>query len=331
MPHLSRIRRLCVGVNRGAVLSQAIVVCTRDRPDDLRRCLASLLVARRPASPIVIVDQSRNDDTEAVARAAMEQHDGIDYVRSSSTGAAVARNEGAARVEEDLLLFTDDDCEVDADWAETWSAVFGEDARIGLAFGRVTAPQYDPNAGLIPTFDPGPVTRTFGPEVLRRRLADLGMGANMAMLRTVWQQSGGFDGQFGPGTDLPAAEEGDLVVRVVDLHFDVAHAPTPRVVHHGYREGSSAGKLLVGYCRAGGAMYGKHIRLGDRRAIRGALRELWVLSAGTARAVLAGRRPTGFNCLRSFVGGLTLATRKPIDRARRMYAPSAVSVRAAAS
>src|SRR5262245_37726310 len=214
--------------------SQAIVVCTRDRPEDLRRCLPSVLAARLPASTVMIVDQSRDDDTEQIVRAAMTEHDGIEYIRSTRTGAATARNEGAERVEADVLLFTDDDCEVDADWASAWGELFDSNPRIGLGFGTVAAPPYDTTAGLIPTIELGPTATVFGPEVLNKGPIALGMGANMAVRQSVWQRAGGFDEYFGPGTAFPAAEETDLAVRVLDLDFDIAHAPGPRVLRHGF-------------------------------------------------------------------------------------------------
>jgi GT2 family glycosyltransferase len=300
--------------------NQAIIVCTRDRPDDLRRCLPSVLRARVPGSPLVIVDQSRTDDTEQVVRELMAEHEGIEYVRSTRTGAATARNEGVERVTQELLLFTDDDCEVDPDWARAWTELFEAHPRLGLGFGRVTAPPYDFATGTIPAFDPGAESQVFGIEVMRRRLKDLGMGANMAMRRSAWQRAGGLDDLMGPGTDIPAAEEGDIAIRVLDLGYDVALAAEPNVLHHGFREGSAAGKLLLGYCLAGGAMFGKHIRLGDRRAIIWAGREAGAMVARTTAAVFTGTRPTGFNCLRFFVKGLVLSTRKPIDRTRHTYA-----------
>jgi GT2 family glycosyltransferase len=306
-------------MSHDAVPSQAIIVCTRDRPDDVRRCLPSVLQARLPGSPVVIVDQSRADDTEAVVRALMADHDGIDYFRSTRTGAATARNEGAVRVDEDLLLFTDDDCEVDPDWARAWTELFASHPRVGLGFGRVTAPPYDFASGTIPAFDPGPGTQVFGPEVLRQGPVRLGMGANMAMRRSAWQQTGGFDESFGPGTELPAAEETDLAIRVLDLGYDMSHSSEPDVVHHGFRAASTAARLFHGYWLAGGAMYGKHIRAGDRRAIMWSLRELWGLCDRTLRAVLTGVRPTGFNCVRFFVKGLAVAVRKPVDRTLRVY------------
>jgi GT2 family glycosyltransferase len=301
--------------------NQAIIVCTRERPEDLRRCLPSILLARVPGSPLVIVDQSRADDSEQVVRALMAEHEGIVYVRSTRTGAATARNEGVERVTQELLLFTDDDCVVDADWALAWTSVFEANPRTGLGFGRVTAPAHDTTAGIIPTFDPGPAARSFGPEILRKGPVNIGMGANMAMRRSAWMAAGGFDEHFGPGKELPAAEEGDVAVRVLDHHFDVVHAPEPHVVHHGFRAASAAAKLYHGYCLAGGAMYGKYIRSGDRRAIYWTARELSGSSMRAARAALSGVRPTGLNSARFFVKGLLLSTRKPIDKSWRMYAP----------
>ncbi len=308
--------------------SQAIIVCTRERPDDLRRCLASLVVARLAGSPIIIVDQSRSDDSETVVRAFMAEHGDIEYIRSTRTGLSTARNEGANRARDDVLLFTDDDCEVDPDWARSWAELFDSNPTIGLGFGTVSAPPYDTTEGIIPTFDPGPSPLTFGPEVLRGGPIHLGLGANMVMLRSAWQRAGGFDEHLGAGTDLPAAEEGDMAVRVLDLDVDIALAPEPRVLHHGFRGGAAAASLVLGYCLAGGAMYGKHIRSGDRRAIFWALRELWGLWLEVARKAVTGVRPTGFNAARFFVKGLVLSTRAPIDKAHKMYAPRPVLARA---
>jgi hypothetical protein len=327
-PHLSPHFTLNDIVNRGAGTDQAIVVCTRERPDDLRRCLASVVAARLDGSPIIIVDQSRSDESESVVRAVMAEHGDIDYVRSTRTGVTTARNEGASRTKHDVLLFTDDDCEVDPTWARAWAEVLDSDSTIGLGFGTVSAPPYDIADGTLPTFDPGPVPRAVGPEVLRRGPIHLGLGANMAMRRSTWQRAGGFDEHLGPGSEFPAAEEGDMVVRVIDLEETIALAATPRVIHHGVRQGSAAANLMRGYCLAGGAMYGKHIRSGDRRAIVWAARELWQLSRKAAWNAATGVRPTGFNAARFFVKGLVLSTRTPIDKAHRMYTPCPVLVAA---
>ena len=91
--------------------------------------------------------------------------------------------------------------------------------------------------------------------------------------------------------------------------------------HHGFRRASAAPKLYHGYWLAGGAMYGKHIRSGDRRAIMWALRDLSGLSFEAARKAVTGVRPTGANAARFLVKGLYLSTRTPVDKRLRMYEP----------
>jgi glycosyltransferase involved in cell wall biosynthesis len=71
----------------------SVVVPTRDRPDALRRCLAALT--------------GQTVDVEVIVS---EDRDG--------SGPAAARNAGARRAGGDVVLFTDDDCEPDPDWAE---------------------------------------------------------------------------------------------------------------------------------------------------------------------------------------------------------------------
>jgi GT2 family glycosyltransferase len=273
----------------------------------------------------VVVDQSRTDATEELMRATLQEHDCIDYVRSDKTGAARARNEGASRADADLLLFVDDDCEVDPDWEAAWVSLFESQPGIGLVFGRVVAAPYNETAGIITTFEPGPILRIFGRQVLGRgetRLGPMqlgGMAANMAISRDAWVRTGGFDDHLGAGTDLPGGEETDLAVRVLDLCGKIGHAPDPHAVHHGFRAGSAAATLFHGYWIGTGAMYGKYIRSGDWRAIRWAFGDLWRLSTETVRKTLTGVRPTGFNAARFLVTGFIRSLRKPVDRTLRMY------------
>lgn len=96
-----------------------MVVPTRDRPEALRRCLAAL-------------------DDQSVA---------VEVVVASDAygdGPAAARNAGASRARGDIVLFTDDDCTAELDWAATLSAACPEG---GAAAGEtVNAVERDPFA-----------------------------------------------------------------------------------------------------------------------------------------------------------------------------------------
>ena len=97
---------------RSEQLDIAVVVPTRNRPSDLRRCLASLAAAPPPRCSVTVVDQSTDMESAAVFKELVGGLDAFDYVASDRTGVSIARNQGARSVGGDLVLFIDDDCEV---------------------------------------------------------------------------------------------------------------------------------------------------------------------------------------------------------------------------
>ena len=77
----------------------SLVICTRDRPQDLDRCLASLPSQDRRPDQVVVVDSaSRTHETRQVA----ERH-GVVYMREDRTGLDIARNKGAAVSRGDII------------------------------------------------------------------------------------------------------------------------------------------------------------------------------------------------------------------------------------
>jgi GT2 family glycosyltransferase len=75
----------------------SVVVPTRERPQELRRCLAALEKQTAPAEVVVVED--------------------ID-----GRGPAWARNEGVRRAQGEVICFTDDDCTPTPGWAEALAA-----------------------------------------------------------------------------------------------------------------------------------------------------------------------------------------------------------------
>jgi len=75
----------------------SVVVPTSGRPDSLRRCVAAL--ERQSIAVEVVVSEDPSGD-----------------------GPAAARNAGASRAAGDIVLFTDDDCVPDPEWAGRLSA-----------------------------------------------------------------------------------------------------------------------------------------------------------------------------------------------------------------
>ena len=86
-------------------VSASVVICTRDRPDELAACLASLPgQSCRPREIIVVDNASRDRRTRDVALA-----EGVIYMREDRPGLDVAPNTGVLRATSDIVAFTDDD------------------------------------------------------------------------------------------------------------------------------------------------------------------------------------------------------------------------------
>lgn len=115
----------------------SVVVPTRDRPDELRRCLGALRAQTEPVE-IVVVD----DRPPAAATGSLPGIGGgaVRVLAGGGRGPAAARNAGArvARASgAEIVLFTDDDCAPAPEWAARLAAAAAE---TGAAAGRTVAP-----------------------------------------------------------------------------------------------------------------------------------------------------------------------------------------------
>lgn len=111
-----------------------VIVCTRNRPDDLRLCLESILLSQPRPAEVIVVDNAPPND--ATARIAIEYP--VRYVVEPRQGLNWARTCGARAATSDLLLYTDDDVAVDAGWVGAMCKPFA-DPQVGAVTGLVLA------------------------------------------------------------------------------------------------------------------------------------------------------------------------------------------------
>ena len=119
----------------GAPPSISVVIPTRDRPEDLARCLEALALQDPPPLEVIVVDDGSRDSPavdEAVALCPEAR-----CIRLDGRGPAAARNAGAAIARGEVICLTDDDCAPAPDWA---AAVGAAAARSGIASGRTVTP-----------------------------------------------------------------------------------------------------------------------------------------------------------------------------------------------
>ena len=296
----------------------SVVVCTRSRADSCARTVASLLAAARPGVETIVVDQSPDPETR-LAIEALPSGDAVRHVASPTRGLSAARNHGLRLARGELVVFTDDDCVVKPDWAEAWGRAFAAAPEMGVGFGQVSCPPYDPTQGYTAGFDVR--AGSHGVELFRLGTGQVGMGANMAVPRRVWEEVGGFDEGLGAGARFVSAEDADFAYRAVRTGRRILHVREARVWHHGYREGAHASELMRGYVAGISAMYVKHVRCGDRTALRLLVSDLGHHAAKVARNVPRRTRPTGLGGLAFYLRGIGASWRWPVDPASRVYRP----------
>jgi GT2 family glycosyltransferase len=89
-----------------------VCICTRNRPESLRRTLASI-ARHAPAASVVV-----SDDGEESARSLVESFPNYRWQRGPATGLGANRNAVVAAVETGRVLFLDDDAELGPGFVE---------------------------------------------------------------------------------------------------------------------------------------------------------------------------------------------------------------------
>src|SRR5208283_4341670 len=129
----------------------SVVVATRNRASVIQNAVRTILQNDHPDFEVVIVDQSA-DRTTGTALAPLLNDPRLRYLRSVTAGKTVGLNLGIRAARGALVLLTDDDCQVPADWLRRTEAAFAVDDRIGIVFGNVLPAPQDPALGCIPAY-----------------------------------------------------------------------------------------------------------------------------------------------------------------------------------
>ena len=250
------------------VPSVSVVVPTRDRPEQLARCLASVRAAMRDGDELVVVD-SASTRPEAVAQVATTYADRL--IRLDRPGVDRARNAGWRAGRHEVVLFTDDDVVVDAGWAAAFAHAAETHPDAGFLTGRIDAPPGQP----LPRREVA-LKRELDPQVFdRRSVTNLGHGASMATRREVLESVGGFDEALGAGGHFRSAPEVDLFDRILATGRLGRYEPTALAFHEQWREMDAILALDYGYGIGNGARLAKLARTDRRRARLVARNALW--------------------------------------------------------
>jgi GT2 family glycosyltransferase len=272
-----------------------LCIATRDRPELLERHLLPCLRRLPPGTSVIVIDQS---STNATAEQ-LEGLQGIVCLRTDEVGLSRARNLAVRTTSAPVLAFTDDDVSFEPSWLDRIVELFDRYPAAGAVCGRALTPR---GARV-----PGTARR---PGVYRWPTSPFGLGSglNMALRREALIAAGPFDEELGAGSTFSAAEDTDMLYRVMRAGWSVVCSNDVIVTHHQWRNRREEVRVHYAYGVGAGAQTAKHVAAGDREAGWMALRlqlhlprtilllrpryglRLLAFSAGTAAGFLRWRR-----------------------------------------
>ncbi|HCF29184.1 MAG TPA: glycosyl transferase family 2 [Cyanobacteria bacterium UBA11049] len=218
--------------------SVSVVICTRDRPEQLKQCLRSLQNLLHPPHQIIVVDNAPKTDA---TRQLVAQMPDIQYVLEPQPGLSVARNTGIRHSTGDIIAFTDDDVIVHPDWITRLQQSF-QDSKVMAVTGLVLPGELETEAQLIfekgfEGFSQGYQPLTFDSRFFEEMkpegvpVWDIGAGANMAFQRKAFELVGDFDKRLGAGAS-GCSEDSEFWYRLLAEGWVCRYEPTAVVYHY---------------------------------------------------------------------------------------------------
>lgn len=214
--------------------SHSVCIVTFERPDFLKRCLASLAEFVEASTDVVVVDAS----AMPVRANALEAYPGVVYVHAPKLAGWMtrARNEALRWARGEVISFIDDDVVVRPEWQAGVLTAMADPSVCAVAGrtcnGIAGEEVYDrPIGRLRPD---GTLTAGFAATASGLIDVDHGIGANMTFRRSTLSRLGGFRDDY-PGTAM--REDTDIFLRVRAMggravfssDAVVDHLPAPHV------------------------------------------------------------------------------------------------------
>lgn len=236
----------------------SILVCTYDRPQDLRECLGCLVAQDSPRRvEIIVVD---NNPSSGLTPPVVAEFPGVVLVCEPRQGLSYARNRGIVASTGEIVVTTDDDATMHSDWLEKLLVPFAR-SNVMIVTGNVLPLELETPAqrafeeygGLGRGFDPREVDSAWFQSFRRRSVPtwDLGATANAAFRACIFShpQIGLFDEALGVGSPTGCSEDTYLFYLVLKAGFAIAYQPASYVWHKHRRQMSALRRQIYSYSK----------------------------------------------------------------------------------
>jgi glycosyltransferase involved in cell wall biosynthesis len=248
--------------SRRRVLASAphitVVVCTRERPGALARCLDSLLVQQYPGFRILVVDNAPVSTATAEVVRAASRRGPVEYLAEPKAGLSFARNAAVHAAPGQILAWIDDDEVADPNWLAEVARALAEHPDADVVSGVIVPAELETRAQLwFEQFGGHSKGRGFKPDVFSPATAHrqsplyplppFGTGANMVFRPGVIERIGMFDTALGAGTPAMGSEDTLAFTQVLVGGGKIVYQPTAVTHHYHRRDLAGLEKQMVGY------------------------------------------------------------------------------------
>ncbi|GGQ62255.1 glycosyltransferase [Couchioplanes azureus] len=235
-----------------------VVICTRERPGALARCLDSLLTQEYPDFRVLVVDNAPVTDATAEVVRSAARRGPVSYLKEPRAGLSFARNAAVAAAPGEILAWIDDDEYADPHWLAEVARALADHPEADVVSGVIVPAELETQAQLwFEQFGGHSKGRGFKPDVFSPATAHIqsplyplppfGTGANMTFRPGVIERIGGWDTALGAGTPAMGSEDTLAFTQVLVGGGTIVYQPTAVTHHYHRRDLEGLHKQMVGY------------------------------------------------------------------------------------
>lgn len=202
----------------------SVIIATKDRPQELLKCLNSLMKTIRDYDEIIIVENGSNNLLH------MKWKDKrIRYFHLPNPGRIEARNFGIHVAQGEIVAFIDDDSIISPYWLQNLLDTYRQYPEAGSVGGKLIS-----KFMLRPFGPPGGKIKPWGSVIHNLQTGenavetDVLSGCNMSFKKDALLKAGGFDATY---DGMCYREENDPQVRIKRLGYKLVYQPKAIVYH----------------------------------------------------------------------------------------------------
>jgi GT2 family glycosyltransferase len=225
-----------------------VAICTRDRPDDLQKCLEALTRIYEAHQEILVIDSCSNGpETSEVVK----KYPSVRYVRAERPGLDRARNRAIREAQHEIVAFIDDDAIPDPGWLPGLAINFRH-PNVACVTGLTMPSELETEAQEAfedySTFSRGFWRKVYDWSNLHPIGAgQVGVGNNMALRREAAVKVGLFDEAMDAGTPTRSGGDSEMFSRLIASGYRIVYEPRALAWHRHRRSWRALQQTIYGY------------------------------------------------------------------------------------